>query len=1106
MENRFSRLRAPGLVVALAALMLALCALACPATAMADEAKQVAHSYDYYGRLTTYDTIDKAMEFAGEDTIVMDIDWDLGESSLDIPSGKTRTIDLNGHRITSSATTSIHVSSGATLKLTSSANYADISYRGYAKTGGDLANQTWGWQDDLKVNTGGLVTNTSGVLGQGIAVGDGSKLQVENAAVAGCPCNGICINGASTVDLTNAVVCHNSAGSAPDSNFGGGVYFSSYGITLNMTNSHIDDNYAKNNGGGVYVITESTINMEKGSTISRNAAGDGGGGIYCNANDFTIKSGDGTGKIEDNASLSESGAGFNKNKSGGGIHVNSEAGTNKGLIEGVTIEGNYAGYDGGGVELDMESTRLVNCKIIGNSARLDGGGVFVYNDYNSIEGCEIRENWCGGGYEGGGVFVSYHYDIKMSGVCVVKDNARGGKDSGVSDDVFLGTLSGGGGKAYITGTLESGSSVGVRTGIEGDRRIAKNFKPETKDCLFYDMSGYYVSYGTDEGGDAWQRHTTKEFTVQLDGKTFGKYRNGTAVAVTAPATKDGKSFWRWDSKYTTGLNPLSDYFPGNGAFSNAVAFTMPQNDVELSSLYVDKVTSAQFVIEAPEAGKALSATGQLVRTDGGASGSATVPCSVYWYEVGEDGKASDTSAVGVAKANTTYKAYVTAPESAAYGVFYSDSITEKDVTVLMVTSSGKTESEPLNAYVTLSNSLAANTAACTTGAGTGRESKTGSIDVQLKDKGLVSDGEASVAALALDDRGDAQVGLGDSVQISFTYDDESDTVTIAAPAREGYNFCNWDGVPAGIEADDEAGTVTAPASELESIESLTAAYAPVATALEVELDAPVAGGELASTCADIEATCSDGQTVSLAEGFGADFFEVSWSPEADGNKAGYSTAYTALIKLCEDDGYEDVEEALAAAAKVTCNGVEATSAGFTVKDGELCLAVTFPATAVAKTTSVSQPNDIELTFEQAKACAELGIWPLAGSVDVAVESGVAVEGDVEWQAVEGFDADATGAQELTAHGVVARIAVADGSEIDDSGLSREVVCKIKVAAPSQDGGSVAADASGSSPDNGGKSALAKTGDSIPTFAEAAVGAFAAMAIAAAAVAARRRRG
>ena len=284
MENRFSRLSALGLIAALAALLLALCALACPATAMADEAKQVAHSYDFYGRMTTYDTIDKAMEFAGEDAIIMDTDWDLGANSLAIPTGKTRTIDMNGHRITSSAIGTINVGGGASLKLTSNAEYVDFSYRGYGKTGGGLTDQTWGWKDGLTVNAGGLVTNAREEWGTGITVSEGGKLQLEDVAVAGCSYCGIRINGVATGDLTNTVVCHNSAGTGPDSSFGAGVYFSSYRITLNMTNSHIDDNYAYNNGGGVYCVAEG----------------------------LTIRSNDGTGTIEGNASLRESSTAFSR--------------------------------------------------------------------------------------------------------------------------------------------------------------------------------------------------------------------------------------------------------------------------------------------------------------------------------------------------------------------------------------------------------------------------------------------------------------------------------------------------------------------------------------------------------------------------------------------------------------------------------------------------------------------------------------------------------------------------------------------------------------------------------------------------------------------------
>ena len=1049
MENRFSRLGAPGLIAALAALLLALCAIALPATAMADEAAAVAHSGEGDQRVD-YTSIGDAMNasYTGA-TIVMDTDWDMGKESLDIPSGKTCTIDLNGHRITGSGVIAICMMNNSNLKLMSSAPYTDFSYRGYAKTDGDLTDQTWGWRD-LTVNAGGLVTNTAAKSGQGISVSDACKLEIENLAVAGCSWNGIVINGSSTVDLTNTTVCHNTAGHSTDSSFGGGVAFASYRVTLNMTNSHIDDNYAINGAGGVLVSSESTLNMEKGSTISRNAAGDGGGGILCESGAFTIKSQDGTGTIEGNASLRESAAAFNTNKSGGGIHVNSTKGTNSGLIEGVTIKGNYAGYDGGGVELDQRGTRLVNCKIIGNSARLDGGGVFVYNDDNSIEGCEIRDNWCGGGYEGGGVFVSYHYDVKMSGTCVVKGNTRG-EGSGNADDVFLSTLSGGGGKAYITGTLAQGSSVGVRTGVTGDRRIAKDFKPETKDCLFYDLSGYYVSYGNDEGGDAWQRHTAIEFTVKLDGQVYGKYRNGSAVALAVPQTKGGKVFWRWDTEHATGLNPLGDYFTEKGVFSNALSFSMPQNDVSLAPIYIDHVTAVRFQVEAPEAGRALATTGKLWRSDGGASLTQTVACSVYWYEVDKDGNVSDTAAAGLAKANTAYKAYLVAPEVGDQGFFYDD---EVSVAVSLVSASGDLVREPkvTKTYLTLSNDLAAHVDdAYTTGPGSG-DVKTGTVKVQLKNKGLAGNGEAAVAALSLDGEADAQAddtGVADTAEISYAYNEDADTVTIAAPAREGYNFCNWDGVPSGIEADDEAGTVTASASQLESIESLTAVYTPVATALDVKLDAPVAATELSATCADVVATCSDGKTVSLAEGFGVESFDVTWSPETEDGKAGFSTSYTALIKLCDGDGFEDVEKALAAAAKVTCNGAEATAAGFTVVDGELCLAVSFPATRDAKVTSVSAPADVELTFEQAKACAELGTWPLQKSVDLEVESGVAAEGDVAWEAVEGFDANATGAQVLAAKGKVTSVAAADGSEVDTDGASLEVTATVKVAAPAK---------------------------------------------------------
>ncbi len=206
------------------------------------------------------------------------------------------------------------------------------------------------------------------------------------------------------------------------------------------------------------------------------------------------------------------------------------------------------------------------------------------------------------------------------------------------------------------------------------------------------------------------------------------------------------------------------------------------------------------------------------------------------------------------------------------------------------------------------------------------------------------------------------------------------------------------------------------------------------------------------------------------------------------------------------EGLADVDKVVSAdAVTVAANGVEAEGAGFTLVDGDLYLCVTFPVTADAKAISISQPADIELTFEEAKACAASGTWPLSGSVDVAVESGVAAEGDITWQDAEGFNAAATEAQELTAKGSVSRIVTADGDGVDDEGISHEVTCKIKIAAPAQgeDGGQAPAANNGGQAS--GKSALAKTGDPILPLAVAAVAVVAVAAIAVAIVAVRHRR-
>ena len=1054
MRQKSPKQRRTGLlavVCVVVATAVAWCVFALPARAVAKEAAVIAHSGEGDQRVN-YTSVDDAMG-AGYNgaTIVMDADWSVGEivpwgtdKSYKIPAGKKIIIDMNGHTIKNNGEAiTLELQGGAELTLTSSKK-VDIQYKGYNPDNGN--------KGDYTVNAGGLVTNTTS-FACGILVGDSAKLTLDGVAVAGCygaketsnAYGGVTLHVGSTLDMLNgATIEHNVSYKC-----GGGVYAGGRNITINMNNASIRNNRANDYGGGGIYFTgnDAVLTMNNDSRIEGNVA-DAGGGIELNQTSFNITSKDGKAYISNNRAIASNRLKDKFTQSGGGIHVAQvKKGDNNGLIEGITISGNYSAYDGGGIELDQEYITIRKCVIKDNWCKYEGGGIYDCNDGNLLEDCTITGNACsvdsGGNYEGGGVFVWHSYDLRLKGVCVIKGNTRG-KDSGNADDIMLRENGGATVMAYIEGNLAKGSSVGVRTGVTGDRRIAKNFKHETNDCLFYDMSGYYVSYGSDEGGDAWQRNTAVEFAVSLGGKAYGRYRDGTTAAVAAPATKDGKVFWRWDTQATTGLYPVDGYITEKNVFSNALAFTMPQNDVNLVPIYISRVTAVRFQVEAPEAGRALATTGKLWRSDGGAS-AESAPCSVYWYEVDEHGNVSDTCATGLAKANTAYKAYLAAPEAGDQGFFYDKEIS---VAVSLVSASGDLVAEPKvdDAYTTLSNSLAAHVAAYTTGDGEG-DVETGTVKVQMENGGLLGGGAAAAAAMALDDSAaDAQADLG-TVEVSYTYSDASDTVTIAAPAREGYNFCNWE--VAGTASVSDEGTVEIPVADLLNIESLTAVYTPVVTKVEVEMDgpAPTAGEKLATSVDKLVLTGSDGSTLDLVKEIGAGPAAVTWSPEPEDGLAGYSTAYTALVELADADGLEDVEKVVASNAKVSvtaANGaVDAEAAGFTVVDGKLCLAVSFAKTDALKAVSVEQPADVKVSFEDAAA----GEWGLPKTVGVKLENGELAEGDVTWEAVEGFDANATTAQVLTVKGTVTHV-VYDG-ELDEGGLDTNVTVTVKVAAPAK---------------------------------------------------------
>ncbi len=667
---------ARGSAFALVALVLGAFA---PTMAHAEDA-YVAHSFGSDGKTVYYASVDEALSAGYEGSvIVMDQDWlfESKASAIKVPKSAILTINMNAHMIKNSGTgLTVELGEGSNLTLTSNSQKT-FDYNSYL--------------GDVQTTTGGLVSNCGKQYGA-VYMSAGSALTMHNVAVAGCFGNaeagggGVTMSDNTTLTMESRATIEYNLGS-----YGaGGVRVNGANAKIQMSNASISNNKTAKRGGGIYVNGDSAeITMEDGSSISNNSAS-AGGGVHLEALGFKLLSSDHTGVITGNTATGNSSSDPDADLSGGGIHVAEMAKVKKSRIEGLTIEGNSSAYDGGGIEIDTERITVKDCVIKNNSASYDGGGVYVNDSDNTLDGCAITGNYCassgqtswsGREFEGGGVYVSNRYDIEMKGLCTVKGNTRG-KDSGNADDVFLDTLSGGGAKAYITGGVAAGSTVGVRTGITGDRRIGENIKNDTEDCFFIDLDGYYVSYGTDAGGDMWQRHATKKFQVKVNDEVVGQYTPGSEVTLSGASSDASKAFKCWSAEGSTGLYPFSDYVSERGLKNSTITFTMPQNDVNLKAEYVARTSDVALNVEAPRAGTDLSIEGTIAWTPAGSDELQTEQVVVSWYEKKSDG--SLAFSVGTAKVETTYVACVSVAQDVEVGRAFAQDMQADDVSVTML--------------------------------------------------------------------------------------------------------------------------------------------------------------------------------------------------------------------------------------------------------------------------------------------------------------------------------------------------------------------------------------------------------------------------------------
>ena len=208
---------------------------------------------------------------------------------------------------------------------------------------------------------------------------------------------------------------------------GGGVYVNKNGI-FTLSRGEISGNYG-DYGGGVFVYENGSFDMS-GGTISGNTA-KYGGGVYVEDGTFTMSGGTISG---------------NTAQYGGGVET-------KGIftMSGGSVSDNTASYDGGGVYVydDYATFTMKDGEISNNEAKDCGGGVSAFSGSFTMEGGKISKNTA---KTGGGV-VNY-ITFVMSGGEISENTASlsGGGVEATSYGTF--TLSGG---AKITKNVTGGT-------------------------------------------------------------------------------------------------------------------------------------------------------------------------------------------------------------------------------------------------------------------------------------------------------------------------------------------------------------------------------------------------------------------------------------------------------------------------------------------------------------------------------------------------------------------------------------------------------------------------------------------------------------------------
>lgn len=224
------------------------------------------------------------------------------------------------------------------------------------------------------------VTMTGGETdahGGGLAV-EGADVTLTNVSVQNNSAQnggGIANMQGGKLTLTNGQVILNES-----KNNGGGILNELGGTTLTLNGVIVRVNTAVNHGGGIYNSEGGLLTVQENSAINLNRATGDGGGIFNETGGMvTVR----------NSTLEGNDAGYNDNMNEGDGGAIYSAGENNATLalQDVTIMGNSASRNGGGVHAISNTPHLIisGGQFLENTAEVSGGGLVGNGSLTNIE-------------------------------------------------------------------------------------------------------------------------------------------------------------------------------------------------------------------------------------------------------------------------------------------------------------------------------------------------------------------------------------------------------------------------------------------------------------------------------------------------------------------------------------------------------------------------------------------------------------------------------------------------------------------------------------------------------------------------------------------------